>query len=255
MKYSQLVLIPAGLAAGFLSFCINACDKNKQDSVNRDEVQKSSTDTAEVTEVKDYKTDEEPGVLNGALPVEQKQDEEGSGSADESEVLAYFPGMPIPPNVRLPDDEVLTWYGPVIQGNSLDDPESRVRTLADYGIKSVPGQDEVLDGKPHVSAHKPVVTGRMDIRVVQKIVHSHIDELRACYEEEVSKDKELSGTVSVLWIINGDGTVTKTVVKETTLKNKKIESCITNSIIHWHFPAPKDGALVNVEQTLEFSKR
>lgn len=257
MKLLHLMTIPAGLAAALVSLCINACDKLTTENIVREETQKTSTDSSEDPDVKDYNTDEEPGVLNGALPVEQKQDEDASGSADESEEVVYFHGMPIPAALML-DDEFLTWYGPVIQGNSLDDPESRVRTLADYGIDK-PGSD-ASNGTgrqtyPKVTWNQPVVTptGRYDIRAIQKIVRQNLGDFQKCYEAEVSKNKELSGIVTAIWLIDDKGSVTKALIKETTLKNKTVESCVVDTIKQLHFPAPKGDGLVKVEQTFNFS--
>lgn len=262
MKLLHLMTIPAGLAAALVSLCINACDKLTTENIVREETQKTSRDSSEDPDVKDYNvkdynTDEEPGVLNGALPVEQKQDEDASGSADESEEVVYFHGMPIPSALML-DDEFLTWYGPVIQGNSLDDPESSVRTLADYGIDEPDSDASNGTGRqtyPKVTWNRSVVTptGRYDIRAIQKIVRQNLGDLQRCYEAEVSKNKELSGIATAIWLIDDKGSVTKALIKETTLKNKTVESCVVDTIKQLHFPSPKGDGLVKVELAFNFS--
>ena len=108
------------------------------------------------------------------------------------------------------------------------------------------------EARPEVKMKNPEVSGSIDKRIIQKIVRQHFGELRACYEREVAKIKGLSGKVTVVWIIAGNGSVTKALVKETTMKNKNVETCITNSIMHWRFPAPKGGGMAQVEYPFDF---
>ena len=50
----------------------------------------------------------------------------------------------------------------------------------------------------------------------------------------------------VKFTINNTGSVIEATIKESTLKNPNVESCITKKIKHWIFPAPKGGGLVVV---------
>ena len=97
------------------------------------------------------------------------------------------------------------------------------------------------------------VSGSMDKRTIQKIVRQHFGELRACYEREVAKVKGLTGKITVIWIIGANGSVTKSLVKESTMHNKNVEQCVVNSISHWRFPAIKGGSMASVEYPFEFS--
>ena len=100
-------------------------------------------------------------------------------------------------------------------------------------------------GEPVVTLKAPEVAGSLDKRIIQKVVHQHKGELRACYEKALQKDM-LYGTIVVVWIISPQGEVTKALVKETTIKNKPLEECVTNSIKFWRFPSPKGGGLAQV---------
>ena len=114
------------------------------------------------------------------------------------------------------------------------------------------GLGSISEAKPQVKMKNPEVSGSIDKRIIQKIVRQHFGELRACYEREVAKIKGLTGNVTVVWIIAGNGSVTKALVKETTMKNKNVENCITSSIMHWRFPAPKGGSMAQVEYPFDF---
>ncbi len=99
----------------------------------------------------------------------------------------------------------------------------------------------------------PEVTGMLDKRIIQKVVRQHTGELRACYEKELGKNKGLSGQITASWIITAQGSVSKTKIKESTMKNKDVEKCIVNAIGYWRFPMPKGGGEVLVEFPFEFS--
>ena len=103
-----------------------------------------------------------------------------------------------------------------------------------------------------IKLKNPEVTGALDKRIIQKVVRQHSGELRACYEKELNKNKGLNGRVVVNWIISPQGAVTKAIVKESTIKNKNVESCVVNSVKFWKFPAPKGGGIVAIEYPFVF---
>lgn len=111
-----------------------------------------------------------------------------------------------------------------------------------------PGQDPSMnsDSKPKLKLRIPEVEGAIDKRIIQKIIRAHIPELTACFEAELAKKKGLSGQVEIVWIISPKGEVTKALVKETTVKNKKVENCMVDSIEKLKFPIPKDGGMAKV---------
>ena len=100
----------------------------------------------------------------------------------------------------------------------------------------------------------PEVTGSLDKRIIQKVVHQHMRELHACYEKELLKNRSLAGRIIVMWIIARQGDVSKAFIKESDIKNKNMEKCITNSIKYWRFPPPRDGGIVQVVFPFEFEK-
>ncbi len=99
---------------------------------------------------------------------------------------------------------------------------------------------------------KMEVNGTLDRITVQKIVRQHIGELRACYEREAIKIKGLAGRVVVVWIIGHNGSVTKALVKESSMNNKTVENCVVKSVEHWRFPALKGGGMAQIEYPFDF---
>ena len=98
----------------------------------------------------------------------------------------------------------------------------------------------------YVKFRNPSVTGSIDKRIIQKVVRQHSGELRACYERELNKNRNLYGKLIATWEITSQGATDKVTIKESEL-NKDVDDCISNSIKHWRFPAPKGGGTAQVE--------
>ncbi len=123
-----------------------------------------------------------------------------------------------------------------------------VKTGHDTPILTIPKKDEAVV-KP---GGKIDVSGTLDRITVQKVVRQHFGELRACYEREAIKIKGLAGRIVVVWIIAANGSVTKALVKESTMNNKTVENCVINSVNHWRFPALKNGGMSQIEYPFDF---
>lgn len=67
-------------------------------------------------------------------------------------------------------------------------------------------------GVPRVIAGAPTVTGPLDRVVVERLVRSHLPQLRACYERELAAYPEMTGTVTVTFVAGPDGKVAATSV-------------------------------------------
>lgn len=109
--------------------------------------------------------------------------------------------------------------------------------------------------KSNVRLKTPEVAGNMDKRIVQKIVRQRTGEMRACYEKELIKTKNLAGELKLQWIILSDGSVNKVKVIEPNMNYKNIsnfEKCLINSAKFWRFPPPKGGSLVLVTFPIKF---
>lgn len=102
-------------------------------------------------------------------------------------------------------------------------------------------------GVPQLKMKNPEVNGKIDKRIIQKVVRQHGEELRTCYEKELTKTKGITGRIVVHWEIDAGGAVSKSEVKASTFGNPDLENCFTGSIKQWRFPSPKDGRTVLVD--------
>jgi outer membrane biosynthesis protein TonB len=99
---------------------------------------------------------------------------------------------------------------------------------------------------------KPVLVGSLDPEEIRRIVRSHSDEIRACYEAELAETPGIGGKVIMKWTIGADGLVVKAGVGETQMKNNRVEDCLAKLILAWSFPKPKGGGIVIVNYPFVF---
>ena len=106
---------------------------------------------------------------------------------------------------------------------------------------------------PKLVPGKPKVMGSLDREIIRRVVRQHRNEIRYCYERELQKNPKLAGVVKVKFTISGTGSVISALVSSTTLKNARVERCMTGKIRHWVFPEPKGGGIVVVNYPFNFS--
>ena len=93
---------------------------------------------------------------------------------------------------------------------------------------------------------KTTVIGGLSREVINRVIQRHYNEIKYCYEKELSKDPALYGKVTVLFVIEGTGRVGDSLVQQTTMSSEPVESCMMNHVKRWVFPAPTGGGTVQV---------
>jgi TonB family protein len=83
--------------------------------------------------------------------------------------------------------------------------------------------------------------GGLDKSVIRRIVRSHINEVRGCYNKGLTRNPGLQGRVAVNFVITTTGKVSSSVVQETSLKDKNVSNCIAKAVKRWRFPTPRGG--------------
>jgi hypothetical protein len=91
----------------------------------------------------------------------------------------------------------------------------------------------------------PVAPG-YDRELILKVVRRHQNQIRFCYETELSRDPSLAGKVTVAWTIDATGGVSIAEVAESGLQNPAVEGCIVQRIRSWKFPEPRSGQEVSI---------
>jgi pSer/pThr/pTyr-binding forkhead associated (FHA) protein len=99
---------------------------------------------------------------------------------------------------------------------------------------------------------RTTVMGGLTADEVGRIIRRHWNEIKYCYEKELSKNPNLAGKVGVYFEIGPVGDVTVAQVKETDLHDNNVEECMLANVRRWKFPNPRGGGVVNVNYPFIF---
>ncbi len=105
-----------------------------------------------------------------------------------------------------------------------------------------------------IAASDPEITGSIDRELIRRVVRSHLDQLRYCYEVQLTKNPKLSGKVAVKWVVTEQGTVSSSVVAQTTTGNNELDTCVAGRVLTWVFPKPKGGGVAVVTYPFIFKE-
>lgn len=99
---------------------------------------------------------------------------------------------------------------------------------------------------PTITVEKPVVgTPVIDPAIIRRVVRSHNDAIRACYD--LAPDSVLAGRIAISFTIGPTGAVTE--AKADTPESypyPEVPKCIADELRTWTFPAPRGGGSVIV---------
>jgi Ca-activated chloride channel family protein len=99
----------------------------------------------------------------------------------------------------------------------------------------------------------PLILGALDLSVVDSVIQRHGNQMRYCYERELTKRADLAGKVTIKFVISKDGTVSSATTKSSTLGSDPVESCLEGRFMRMRFPQPKGGGIVIVSYPLGFA--
>jgi TonB family protein len=99
---------------------------------------------------------------------------------------------------------------------------------------------------PRIRTGEADVRGSLSREVIRRVIRRHINEVRFCYEQELTARPDLAGRVTVSFIIAATGAVQTASVASSTLSNARVEQCIVTAVRRWTFPAPDGGGIVGV---------
>ncbi len=94
--------------------------------------------------------------------------------------------------------------------------------------------------------------GPLSMETIRRVIHSHRDQIKYCYSQELTRHPKLAGKVSIKFTINSSGYVQQSAVSATSLHNSQVERCIMGRIRTWKFPKPRGGGVVIVNYPFLF---
>lgn len=108
------------------------------------------------------------------------------------------------------------------------------------------------DGEPSMGTGDPIILGALDKSVIDRVIKSHLNEIRYCYNKELNKNPKLYGKIVIKFVIDKNGKVSSAQTKTSTMKNAIVEQCIESRFMRFQFPQPKGGGIVIVSYPFIF---
>lgn len=99
----------------------------------------------------------------------------------------------------------------------------------------------------------PIILGALDKSLIDAVIKRNMNQIRYCYQRELTKNPDLGGKIVVKFVIAKDGTVSSATTKSSTMGNKAVENCINGRFMRFKFPEPKGGGIVIVSYPFIFS--
>lgn len=97
---------------------------------------------------------------------------------------------------------------------------------------------------PEWSIGTPEIKGSLDKELIRRVIRQHMNEVKFCYEKELTRDNSLQGRVVVKFSIGGMGNVMTSLVESSTLRAGGTDGCIANAVRRWQFPKPQGGLVI-----------
>ncbi len=99
----------------------------------------------------------------------------------------------------------------------------------------------------------PIILGALDKSLIDAVIKRHMNQIRYCYQRELTKNPSLGGKIVVKFVIAKDGSVSKASIKSSSMGSSAVEGCITGRFMRFQFPEPKGGGIVIVSYPFIFS--
>ena len=120
--------------------------------------------------------------------------------------------------------------------------------------------DEGTSGKPVLQVKDTgidniKIEGALEPAPAEDLFHANKPFLNQCYQDVLPQNPTLAGKVKLKFTINPDGTISKSKISETDLKNSDFEKCISKRIKAIQFPKSNDGEKVQLTLDLTFAKQ
>jgi Ca-activated chloride channel family protein len=99
----------------------------------------------------------------------------------------------------------------------------------------------------------PIILGALDRSLIDAVIQRHMNQVRYCYQRELTRNPALGGKVVMKFVIGPDGTVSTAEVKTSTLGNAAVESCLVGRFLRMQFPTPSGSGNVVVSYPFVFA--
>jgi len=106
---------------------------------------------------------------------------------------------------------------------------------------------------PVLRSEAAEVRGSLSKETIRRTIQRHLNEVRFCYENGLSKDPQLAGRLAIQFLISPSGVVQHASVHDSTLPSKGVADCVRQAMRRVSFPAPDGGGYVQVTYPFSFA--
>lgn len=96
------------------------------------------------------------------------------------------------------------------------------------------------------------LTGALSQEVIRRYIRRNINQIRYCYEQQLTRRPDLAGRVAIRFVISGSGAVSASSVANSTLGDPAAEQCVARAVQRIAFPQPDGGGVVIVTYPFMF---
>ncbi len=108
------------------------------------------------------------------------------------------------------------------------------------------GVPDVTPGDAHVRGDG------LDKDIIRRVIRRHLNEVKFCYEQQLTKKPELFGRVLIQFTIGGTGNVLAAGVQSSSMNDPTVDQCVAGAVRRWDFPKPQGGGIVIVAYPFVF---
>jgi metallo-beta-lactamase class B len=102
------------------------------------------------------------------------------------------------------------------------------------------------DGTAVPAGSSALPPGSLDKEIIRRVIRRHINEVKYCYESQLTTIPDLLGRITVRFTISATGDVIASVLESSTMRNAAVESCTVQAVGRWQSPKPLGGGIVIV---------
>jgi TonB family protein len=114
-----------------------------------------------------------------------------------------------------------------------------------YGNRNGEGKTDAFAGRkkrvPVARIARGETVSGIDKEIIRRVVRAHINEVRGCYGEGLTRDPNLHGRVAISFTIGASGNVSASAVAESSLGDARVETCVAKAVRRWRFSMGTTG--------------
>jgi hypothetical protein len=124
------------------------------------------------------------------------------------------------------------------------------RGTGGYGNIDLGGRGK---GTTRIVPGRTIIQGSLTKEEIGRVIRRNLARFKYCYEKQLNANPNLSGKISVYFTIAPTGAVAQASVRETSMNDQNVESCVLTVMRSLKFPKPRGGGIVVVTYPFVFA--